>query len=88
MQLVLGLTPLEAGLWSLPEAVGFILGPNLAPRIVRHVRPAYLMAGGFLLAGVGPAHPELDHRDERRTACARGHRLVDHLASGSGRSSA
>ena len=24
MQLVLGLTPLEAGLWSLPEAVGFI----------------------------------------------------------------
>jgi DHA2 family multidrug resistance protein-like MFS transporter len=55
MQLVLGLTPLEAGLWSLPEAVGFLLGPNLAPRIVRHVRPAYLMAGGFLLAGVGLA---------------------------------
>ena len=55
MQLVLGLTPLEAGLWSLPEAVGFILGPNLAPKIVRHVRPAYLMAGGFLLAGVGMA---------------------------------
>jgi len=53
MQLVLGLTPLEAGLWSLPEAVGFLLGPNLAPRIVRHVRPAYLMAGGFLLAGLG-----------------------------------
>ena len=53
MQLVLGLTPLEAGLWSLPEAVGFILGPNLAPKIVRHVRPAYLMAGGFLLAGFG-----------------------------------
>ena len=55
MQLVLGLTPLEAGLWSLPEAVGFIIGPNLAPRIVRHLRPAYLMAGGFLLAGAGLA---------------------------------
>jgi DHA2 family multidrug resistance protein-like MFS transporter len=55
MQLVLGLTPLEAGLWSLPEAVGFLLGPNLAPRIVRRVRPAYLMAGGFLLAGIGLA---------------------------------
>jgi DHA2 family multidrug resistance protein-like MFS transporter len=53
MQLVLGLTPLEAGLWSLPEAVGFILGPNLAPRIVRRIRPAYLMAGGFVLAGIG-----------------------------------
>jgi DHA2 family multidrug resistance protein-like MFS transporter len=55
MQLVLGLTPLEAGLWSLPEAVGFIIGPNLAPRIVRRIRPAYLMAGGFVLAGVGLA---------------------------------
>jgi DHA2 family multidrug resistance protein-like MFS transporter len=55
MQLVLGLTPLEAGLWSLPEAVGFVLGPNLAPRIVRHIRPAYLMAGGFALAGIGLA---------------------------------
>ncbi|HET9852133.1 MAG TPA: MFS transporter [Candidatus Limnocylindrales bacterium] len=53
MQLVLGLSPLEAGLWSLPEAVGFLLGPNLAPRIVRHIRPAYLMAGGFALAAVG-----------------------------------
>jgi MFS transporter, DHA2 family, multidrug resistance protein len=55
MQLVLGLSPLEAGLWSLPEAVGFLLGPNLAPRIVRRIRPAYLMAGGFALAGVGLA---------------------------------
>ncbi|HEV2927641.1 MAG TPA: MFS transporter, partial [Propionibacteriaceae bacterium] len=32
LQLVLGLTPLEAGLWSLPSAVGFIVGSNLAPR--------------------------------------------------------
>ena len=55
MQLVLGLTPLEAGLWSLPEAVGFLLGPNVAPRIVRHIRPAYLMAGGFGLAAIGLA---------------------------------
>jgi DHA2 family multidrug resistance protein-like MFS transporter len=55
MQLVLGLTPLEAALWSLPEAIAFIIGPNIAPRIVRRVRPAYLMAGGFALAGVGLA---------------------------------
>ncbi len=55
MQLVLGLSPFEAALWSLPEAVAFIIGPNLAPRIVRHVRPAYLLAGGFVLAGIGMA---------------------------------
>jgi len=55
MQLVLGLTPFEAALWSLPEAVAFIIGPNVAPRIVRRVRPAYLLAGGFAIAGVGLA---------------------------------
>ena len=55
MQLVLGLTPLEAGLWSLPEAIGFMAGPNIGPRIIRRVRPAYLMAGCFAVAGLGLA---------------------------------
>jgi MFS transporter, DHA2 family, multidrug resistance protein len=31
LQLVVGLSPLEAGLWSLPSAVGFIIGSQLAP---------------------------------------------------------
>jgi DHA2 family multidrug resistance protein-like MFS transporter len=53
LQLVLGLSPLEAGLWSLPSAIGFIVGSNVAPHIVRRVRPAYLMTAGLLLAGVG-----------------------------------
>jgi DHA2 family multidrug resistance protein-like MFS transporter len=53
LQLVLGLPPLEAGLWSLPSAIGFIVGSNLAPRIVRRVRPAYLMAGGLLVGAAG-----------------------------------
>jgi DHA2 family multidrug resistance protein-like MFS transporter len=53
LQLVLGLSPLEAGLWSLPSAIGFIVGSNVAPRIVRRVRPAHLMTAGLLLAGVG-----------------------------------
>jgi MFS transporter, DHA2 family, multidrug resistance protein len=53
LQLVLGLSPLEAGLGSLPSAIGFIVGSNVAPRIVRRVRPAYLMTAGLLLAGVG-----------------------------------
>jgi MFS transporter, DHA2 family, multidrug resistance protein len=53
LQLVLGLSPLEAGLWSLPSAAGFIVGSNLAPRILRHIRPAYVIGTGLGLAAVG-----------------------------------
>ena len=40
LQLVVGLSPLEAGFWSVPSAIGFIVGSNAAPRIVRHLRAA------------------------------------------------
>jgi DHA2 family multidrug resistance protein-like MFS transporter len=53
LQLVLGLSPLVAGLWSLPEAIGFIIGSNLGPRIVRRVRPAHLIGLGLALAAIG-----------------------------------
>jgi DHA2 family multidrug resistance protein-like MFS transporter len=53
LQLVLGLSPLQAGLWSLPSAVGFIVGSNLAPRILRRVRPAYVVGAGLGLGAVG-----------------------------------
>jgi DHA2 family multidrug resistance protein-like MFS transporter len=53
LQLVLGLSPLEAGLWSLPSAGGFIVGSNLAPRILRRVRPAYVIGAGLAMAAVG-----------------------------------
>ena len=53
LQLVLGLSPLEAGLWSLPSAVGFIVGSNLAPRILRRVRPACVIGAGLGMAAVG-----------------------------------
>jgi MFS transporter, DHA2 family, multidrug resistance protein len=55
LQLVLGLSPLQAGLWSLPSAIGFIVGSNVAPRIVRVVRPSHLMGAGLALAAVGLA---------------------------------
>jgi DHA2 family multidrug resistance protein-like MFS transporter len=53
LQLVLGLSPLQAGLWSLPSAVGFIVGSNLAPRLLRRVRPAFVIGAGLGLAAVG-----------------------------------
>jgi hypothetical protein len=53
LQLVLGLSPLGAGLWWLPSAGGFIVGSNLAPRILRHLRPASVIGAGLALAAVG-----------------------------------
>jgi DHA2 family multidrug resistance protein-like MFS transporter len=53
LQLVLGLSPLRAGLWSLPSAGGLVVGSNLAPRILRHIRPAYVIGAGLALAAVG-----------------------------------
>lgn len=53
LQLVLGLSPLQAGLWSVPGSIAFVIGSNLAPRVVRFVPPAFLVSGGLLLATVG-----------------------------------
>jgi len=53
LQLVLGSSPLRAGLWSLPSAGGLIIGSNLAPQILRHVRPAYVIGAGLALAAMG-----------------------------------
>jgi DHA2 family multidrug resistance protein-like MFS transporter len=53
LQLVLGLSPLRAGLWMLPSSAGFIVGSLLTPLLVRRARPAYVMAAGMALASVG-----------------------------------
>jgi DHA2 family multidrug resistance protein-like MFS transporter len=53
LQLVLGLSPLQAGLWTLPWALAFIVGSQLTPRLARRVRPSTLMAGGLLFAAIG-----------------------------------
>ncbi|MGZ5385411.1 MAG: MFS transporter, partial [Acidimicrobiia bacterium] len=55
LQLVLGLSPLVAGLWSLPSAAGFTLGSTVGPRILSRFRPARVMAGGLLVSAVGMA---------------------------------
>jgi DHA2 family multidrug resistance protein-like MFS transporter len=53
LQLVLGLSPLEAGLWSLPSSAGFILGSMATPLLVRRAAPVAVMAAGLALATVG-----------------------------------
>jgi MFS transporter, DHA2 family, multidrug resistance protein len=53
LQLVLGLSPLAAGLWMLPASAGFIAGSLLTPVLARRARPAFVMASGLGLATVG-----------------------------------
>src|SRR5690606_7185813 len=53
LQLVLGLTPLEAGIYSIPSSFGFIAGAMLSPILARRIKPAYLMGAGFIIAAIG-----------------------------------
>lgn len=53
MQLIMGLSPLKAGIWSMTFSVGFIISSLLSPMIVRHIRPAFMMAAGLILGATG-----------------------------------
>ena len=53
LQLVLGMTPLRAGLWTLPWSGGFIVGSMLAPAILRRFRLSTVMFAGLCFSAVG-----------------------------------
>jgi DHA2 family multidrug resistance protein-like MFS transporter len=53
LQLVLGLSPLQAGLALLPSNLGGIAGTMLAPFLVRRFQPAHVIAAGMVLAALG-----------------------------------
>jgi MFS transporter, DHA2 family, multidrug resistance protein len=53
LQLVLALSPLQAGYWMLPSSAGFAVGAMLVPVIAQHVRPFLVIAGGLVLASGG-----------------------------------
>jgi DHA2 family multidrug resistance protein-like MFS transporter len=53
LQLVRGLSPLQAGVYMLPFFISFIAGSMLAPMIARHIRPATLMGVGLGVAAIG-----------------------------------
>ncbi|MFW5418823.1 MFS transporter [Nocardiopsis sp. CNT-189] len=55
LQSVLVLSPLEAGLWTVPSIVLGIIATLGAPRLVRRVRPAAVVAAGLGSASVGAA---------------------------------
>ncbi|HVY08110.1 MAG TPA: MFS transporter [Burkholderiales bacterium] len=53
LQLVLGLSPMKAGLWSVPSALAFIIGSTLTPAIVKRISRVHAMAGGLIVAALG-----------------------------------
>lgn len=54
LQLVVGLSPLEAGLWGLaPVAAMMVAAGGIVPRLALRVRPAFLVAGGMLVTAAG-----------------------------------
>ena len=52
LQLVLGLSPLKAGVVNLPFAGSAIVGSLLAPRLAQRVSPVRLMSLGFVVAAI------------------------------------
>ena len=53
LQLVLGLSPFDAGLWTVPWALAFVVGSVVTPPLARIVRPAVLMPVGLALSAIG-----------------------------------
>jgi len=53
LQLVLGLSPLQAGLWGLPSAFGFIVGSMSTPLITKSIKPISITLIGLLVAAAG-----------------------------------
>lgn len=53
LQLVLGLSPLAAGLWTLPPLVAGIAATMLAPVAMRRIGPGYVISAGLALAAAG-----------------------------------
>jgi MFS transporter, DHA2 family, multidrug resistance protein len=53
LQLVLGMGPLEAGLWLIPAGVIFMAGSFLAPLIVRRFSPRAVLTTGFMVSAAG-----------------------------------
>jgi DHA2 family multidrug resistance protein-like MFS transporter len=53
LQLVIGLSPLPAGLWSGPSGIAFVAGAMLTPRIVNYLSPPDVIGIGFVIAAIG-----------------------------------
>jgi DHA2 family multidrug resistance protein-like MFS transporter len=55
LQLVRGMSPLEAGVWSLPASGGFVVGSMLAPPLARRLSPVVVVVAGLVIGAAGMA---------------------------------
>jgi DHA2 family multidrug resistance protein-like MFS transporter len=53
LQLIHGLSTLEAGIWTLPAMAGLILGSLATPLLVKRAQQQLVMSGGFLVSAIG-----------------------------------
>jgi DHA2 family multidrug resistance protein-like MFS transporter len=53
LQLVLGLSPLQAGLATVPSMAAFVVGSMVVPAVARRVQPAYLVGAGLVTSAIG-----------------------------------
>ena len=53
VQLVYGLSPLEAGLWTMPAPLAVVVTTSIAAVLARTIRPGYIIAIGLVVAAVG-----------------------------------
>ncbi len=53
LQLVLGMGPLEAGLWTAPSGVVFALGSVATPFLARRFEPYIIISVGFVICAAG-----------------------------------
>jgi DHA2 family multidrug resistance protein-like MFS transporter len=53
LQLVLGLSPLEAGLWTIPSALGYMLGSAVAPQVANRLSPRAALGVSVLVSAAG-----------------------------------
>lgn len=53
LQLVLGMSPFLAALWSLPSFAGMVAGTMTAPALVKTLRPSAVIAIGLLIGALG-----------------------------------
>lgn len=53
LQLVQGMSPLEAGLWTMISGGTFVIGTMLAPVLVRFIAPSHVISGGLTVGAFG-----------------------------------
>jgi DHA2 family multidrug resistance protein-like MFS transporter len=56
LQLVRGLSPLQAGIWGVPSSLAFVVGAMVTPSLMKKLPPAIIMTVGLIVSAGGFAY--------------------------------